>query len=280
LRRENCSSQHAKLTALQTELATLAAQVEDYTAEVATPLQANLTDAERQQLSDLQQQEKELELQKQQCQRALDEIATEMEQLNAHMNQNLMKQRQDLLAKLGADSAELEELDDEVELNGLRNELGHAKRQLEKLQQGIEAVDRDWAGFTQTKEEREKEVEELRAHEARLQAVLDEFVKQQESLFNKRTMLTQTRDQKIRLIHELGTLPVKEVEEAKDLSHRELLKRLKEVNQQLKRFSHVNKKALDQYVNFSEQRNLLLERKQELDRECESIKKLIQTLDR
>ena len=36
-------------------------------------------------------------------------------------------------------------------------------------------------------------------------------------------------------------------------------------NEQLQQFSHVNKKALDQYVNFTEQREELQKRQAELD---------------
>jgi len=37
-------------------------------------------------------------------------------------------------------------------------------------------------------------------------------------------------------------------------------------NEELKKYSHVNKKALDQFVNFSEQKEKLMKRKEELDK--------------
>ena len=40
---------------------------------------------------------------------------------------------------------------------------------------------------------------------------------------------------------------------------------LQRCNEQLQQFSHVNKKALDQYVNFTEQREELQKRQAELD---------------
>ena len=40
---------------------------------------------------------------------------------------------------------------------------------------------------------------------------------------------------------------------------------LHKCNEQLKQFSHVNKKALDQYANFTDQREELQKRQQELD---------------
>lgn len=46
---------------------------------------------------------------------------------------------------------------------------------------------------------------------------------------------------------------------------KELQKMLHRCNEQLQQFSHVNKKALDQYVNFTEQREELQKRQAELD---------------
>lgn len=46
----------------------------------------------------------------------------------------------------------------------------------------------------------------------------------------------------------------------------QLFKKLDQCNQELKKYSHVNKKALDQFVNFTEQKSKLINRKEELDR--------------
>lgn len=51
----------------------------------------------------------------------------------------------------------------------------------------------------------------------------------------------------------------------KKKSIKELYKMLHKCNEQLKQFSHVNKKALDQYANFTDQREELQKRQQELD---------------
>lgn len=58
-----------------------------------------------------------------------------------------------------------------------------------------------------------------------------------------------------------------------------LMKKLNAANESLKKFSHVNKKALDQYVSFSEQREAILERKKEIDTAQTAIRELIEGLD-
>ena len=58
-----------------------------------------------------------------------------------------------------------------------------------------------------------------------------------------------------------------------------MLKRLKEVNENLKKYTSVNRKALDQYVSFNEQRANLVGRKEELARDTSAIEELVQSLD-
>jgi len=57
------------------------------------------------------------------------------------------------------------------------------------------------------------------------------------------------------------------------------MKKLHTVNEGLKKFAHVNKKAFEQYTNFTKQRDQLLERREELDKSAESIEELVQVLD-
>jgi structural maintenance of chromosome 3 (chondroitin sulfate proteoglycan 6) len=101
----------------------------------------------------------------------------------------------------------------------------------------------------------------------------------QDKLLNKRTMLMETVQQKQQMIRELGSLPRKELEDFKDLNEKQLLSKMKTVNEQLKKYCSVNRKALDQYVSFSEQRDLLEDRKEELEEDRMSIKTLLTTLD-
>lgn len=57
------------------------------------------------------------------------------------------------------------------------------------------------------------------------------------------------------------------------------MKRLHKTNENLKKYSHVNKKAFEQYSNFTKQRGQLTNRKKELDKSSKSIIDLIKVLD-
>lgn len=58
-----------------------------------------------------------------------------------------------------------------------------------------------------------------------------------------------------------------------------MVKKLHAVNEGLKKFAHVNKKAFEQYNNFTKQRDQLLKRREDLDSSAKSIEELIQVLD-
>ncbi len=57
------------------------------------------------------------------------------------------------------------------------------------------------------------------------------------------------------------------------------MKKLHAVNEGLKKFAHVNKKAFEQYTNFTKQRDQLINRREELDKSAQSIEELVEVLD-
>ena len=59
----------------------------------------------------------------------------------------------------------------------------------------------------------------------------------------------------------------------------QLWKMLHKCNTELKKYSHVNKKALEQFVNFSERKETLTSRKEQLDRDYQSIIDLMDVLE-
>lgn len=85
----------------------------------------------------------------------------------------------------------------------------------------------------------------------------------------------------MRKIQELGSLPpAAELTAFTSKSISSLMKKLEEINKKMRKYSHVNKKAFDQFVNFSEQRTQLIKRREEIDEGGIKVKELIESLDR
>jgi chromosome segregation ATPase len=68
-----------------------------------------------------------------------------------------------------------------------------------------------------------------------------------------------------RRVRELGTLPADAYEAHRSRPLKELHTRLQSATAEIKKFAHVNKKALDQYMSFAEQRDELMRRKVDND---------------
>ena len=92
----------------------------------------------------------------------------------------------------------------------------------------------------------------------------------------------QRREEAAKKIRTLGTLPAEAAEEAAAraaMSTKQLMRLLRETTDSLKEFAHVNKKARDQYVSFTEQREQLAQRRRDLAAAKASIEDLIAELD-
>lgn len=57
------------------------------------------------------------------------------------------------------------------------------------------------------------------------------------------------------------------------------MRKLHGVNETLKKFAHVNKKAFEQYSNFTKQRDQLLQRRKDLEASAKKIEELVEVLD-
>jgi structural maintenance of chromosome 3 (chondroitin sulfate proteoglycan 6) len=118
-----------------------------------------------------------------------------------------------------------------------------------------------------------------RLREREIQDKIEEDSKELERMASKQTVLQQKIEECTKKIRELGSLPADAFDKYKTMSQKQLFKQLDKANQELKKYSHVNKKALDQYVSFSEQKEKLMKRKEELDRGHKKICDLMEVLE-
>ena len=117
-------------------------------------------------------------------------------------------------------------------------------------------------------------LEKISVKHQRLQSLLDE------NLLKRKQELEKEIAGYIRKIKEFESLPPSSELDAFARSLiAALMKKLESFNKKLKNYSHVNKKAYDQYMNLSEQRKLLLNRKKERIRGADKVKELVSNLD-
>uniref|UniRef100_A0A0D3F0B5 SMC hinge domain-containing protein n=1 Tax=Oryza barthii TaxID=65489 RepID=A0A0D3F0B5_9ORYZ len=229
--------------------------------EMGTELIDQLTSEERDLLSRLNPEITELKEKFLLCKNSRIEIETRKEELETNLSTNLMRRQKELEAIISsADSKTLP-----LEAESKEQELKSSKRSLDELTAMLKANVDAINNFTRKMEELKRQRDDLKALEANLEQTVQDGAKDLEQLMSSRSMHLAKQEECMKKIRDLGSLPADAFETYKRKNKKQLQKMLYDCNEQLQQFSHVNKKALDQYVNFTEQREQLQRRRAELD---------------
>ena len=278
------------LNAITKEVTSLQQQIDFYYEEMRSPMKDKLDDHERKQLDILTEKERVLQGELEGLQRRLGDVRTRRETLKADLKNNLLKRRAEVEISLASSSTEANatvdalaagrgQSDSAAELARFKLELQHVVSILKTTETERDEADAQVETRKLETTAVEKQIENVRIQEQKVLRSINEASKMHDKLLNRRSMLMETVLAKQKLIRELGTLPRAELEGAKSMNEKELLTQLTATQEQLKKFAGVNRKALDQYVSFNEQRQTLLDRKGTLEGESQSIQKLVDSLD-
>mmetsp|Transcript_7407 Transcript_7407/g.16416 ORF Transcript_7407/g.16416 Transcript_7407/m.16416 type:complete len:1281 (-) Transcript_7407:159-4001(-) len=274
------------IPATETQITSLDGQIERLEAEMGTELTSTLSDEEQELLDQLKATQTRLDSEIDEHTQVLEDATIKRQKLQSLLEDNLMKRRNEITesssrVRPGATNASASQAQ-------LKDELEQKKRELEEATQAADEVQRQLDEVKATDESLRSDIvkikndlEKLKTQDAAYQKELEESSSGQEKLLNKRSMCIQKREDYMRKIQELGSLPpAAELTAFNKKSIPALMKSLEDINKSLKKYSHVNKKAFDQFVNFSEQRDSLIKRKEELDEGGLKVKELIESLDR
>jgi len=159
-----------------------------------------------------------------------------------------------------------------VEVENLKHRLSEVEAEIARAS---EEADRLKTEF----EMQQAELDSKRSEELRLIRQLAESNQAADQIIGRRAMLEKQREECQRAIQELGMLNTTKLNEYANRSARDLEADLEVANGKLKQFTHVNKRAIDQYLNFRQRREELQQRKEELDKGRNAIIELIESLD-
>ena len=263
------------LADVRTQIEQLKASMAMKQAEMGTDLIDHLTPEEKDLLSRLNPEITDLKDQLITCRTDRIEIETRKAELETNLTTNLVRRKLELEAIIS--SAETDIWSGEAELK--RQELKEAKLLVEDLTQRLKRVSENIDERTKQLRKIKDEKNKLKSLEDNYERTLQDEAKELEQLLSKRNLLLAKQEDYSKKIRELGPLSSDAFDTYKRKSIKELHKMLHKCNEQLQQFSHVNKKALDQYINFTEQREELQKRQAELDAGDEKIRELISVLD-
>eukprot|EP01117_Protostelium_nocturnum_P004475 TRINITY_DN1611_c0_g1_i1.p1 TRINITY_DN1611_c0_g1~~TRINITY_DN1611_c0_g1_i1.p1 ORF type:complete len:1261 (-),score=493.20 TRINITY_DN1611_c0_g1_i1:41-3661(-) len=264
------------LNGLKTTLEQLKETSKSLESEIGTELNDKLTKEEQNQLLNLNRETDQLksDLIKVSSEKA--KLESEKNELESALGSNLKPRKEKLTDEIN--SINLSEQSSEIDsqkrqLDSTKDSLKQLEDKLKELESAIEKSNKDKQKLIE-----QSEVQKNKENEERKN--LQKESEKMEKLLNQRSLLLQKKDEFEKKIRDIGSLPIKEVENHKGKELKKLMKRLHEVNQELKQFVNVNKKALDQKLQFTEQTEKLRERKEELDRGADAIEDLLNVLEK
>lgn len=272
---DSLDAKRRALRNVESNLVALKDQTSAFEAELASPFQKALTNEEETRLETLSGTVQELRRQYQELSSARSELEGRKSILEVELRENL-NPRLDQLLNQDVDLAEEEVQGNLKETQREQKRLGQA---LEKLNKRLQQVDASI-------EEQSTRVHELQQHNAETKRSLEDLARsiekhqrRMEKSMQKKSALTKQAAECAANIRDLGVLPDEAFTKYKNTDSNVVVKKLHKTNESLKKYSHVNKKAFEQYNNFTKQRETLTTRREELEASQKSIDDLISVLD-
>ncbi|GMI01375.1 hypothetical protein TrLO_g1143 [Triparma laevis f. longispina] len=286
-RQIQAEQQAEALPPMRSAAESLQLQIKRLEEEMGTKLSTTLTADERTTLNDLNATQKTLAEEIEKLSTNLDTAADARDKLQSLVRDNLTRRRMELQDSLAPAAVSTSSTTLGSEISERKERLENRLQDLTVAERAAEAsevrVSEAKAAANEAKEALNKfktQLDELKGKELKGIQGLEEAAEVAERLLNKRSMCISKRELYMRKIQELGSLPSGELAAHAELSIKDLMKALDKCNKGIKKYSHVNKKAYDQYVNFSEQREALLTRKEELDTGAVKVQELVDSLDK
>ncbi|CAF4851006.1 unnamed protein product [Pieris macdunnoughi] len=179
------------------------------------------------------------------------------------LTNNLIRRKDELVQALQEISVE----DRKRRLQNSKSDLNAAEKRIKQINKEMEEVERKVQAAVKNEKALKLELDKWRNKEKEAQDKMEEDSKGLEKMASKEVLLQEKIQESLDKIAALGTLPNAPELHTKyeKMSLKQLFKELEKANQHLKKYNHVNKKALDQFISFSEHKEKLYKRKEELD---------------
>ncbi|KAM1227662.1 hypothetical protein ACFX2I_006892 [Malus domestica] len=270
-----CGNKKKSLADVETQITQLRASMAMKRAEMGTDLIDHLSPDEKDLLSRLNPEIADLKEKLISCKTDRFETETRKAELETNLTTNLERRRQELEAIISSVETESYNGEAEIKIQELNDAELLVKDATEQLKRVSESIDSQSKQLKRIKDEKTA----LKTLEDKYERTLQDEAKELEQLLSKRNVFLAKQEEYSKKIRELGPLSSDAFEAYKRRGIKDLHKALHRCNEQLQQFSHVNKKALDQYVNFTEQREELQKRQAELKAGDQKIDELIKVLD-
>jgi structural maintenance of chromosome 3 (chondroitin sulfate proteoglycan 6) len=223
----------------------------------------------------------------QQLQKQLNDISVARSDLESRKNILDVELRENLRLRLDQLNAQ------EIEGSSGRGVAANVSSQLKDKQRALKRVEKILSDVQKKFEDAQMELEQTTQTIAALQArkiekqqnqeelkrSIERHQKRMEKSMQKKALITEKLAEVNRDIRDLGVLPEEAFKKYDKWDSEKAMKRIQQVKESLKKYSHVNKKAFEQYNSFFRERKALRSRLDELVSSNKAIQILIENLD-
>ena len=274
-KKDTLDKKRRAMTNIEANLKALTDQQSAHEAEMASEFKKALTRDEETQLENLNSTAQDLK-------RQLADVYTSRSELETRKTTLEIELRENLRPRL--DQLKSQEFDNNA--SGTRGNLKQSQQDLKRINKTVDEASRKLQETDTAIEVANTSISELQTQHAEILASQNEIAKsiekaqkRMEKSVQKRRILTKQAAEVATKIRDLGILPHGALEKYEKTKSDAIVKRLHKVNEALKKYGHVNKKAFEQYNNFTTQRDTLEKRRAELTEGQASIEELITVLD-
>lgn len=261
---------------LKGSISNLKAKILQHKEEIQSEFRQALTEREAQELASISSQ---LEYSEKQVNEVVTEssvLETDISRLEAE-NANYSAQLKSL-----SSSHEYSEVGSgELGVKGLRTELDGLKKSLKAFKKEMESAHSTFEKLSTEVDSKKIQLEKADKEQLRTVKRLEGVGKKTERILSKKAILDSRREEVQEKIRDIGVLPEEAFQQENFSTHSldELLVFLNETNNDLKKYAHINRKAMEQFQTFTQEKEELEERKGELERSKVSIEHLMLSLE-
>ncbi|KAK7416416.1 Structural maintenance of chromosomes protein 3 [Neonectria punicea] len=252
-------------------------EVAAHQAEVGTDFKKSLTAAEERQLEELSGSAQELQKQWNDISKARRDLERRKQLLEVELRQNLQMKLDQLNSQAFENSAS----------GSSAGGLKESQRELKKAQKVLKTVEASLQETEAKMDEAQLRLEQMETEKAEreqtqqeVSARIEKQQKRMDKSLRRKALLTTQAAECAKNIRDLGVLPEEAFDKYENMEAKPITSKLKRVNEALKKYKHVNKKAFEQYNSFTNQQDHLMKRRKELDASQSSIEELVEHLDR
>lgn len=260
---------------IEANVKALTDQQSAHEAEMNSDFKKSLTQDEETQLENLSSTVQELRREYAETSSSRSELETRKSTLEIELRENLRPRLEQVSGQ-----------ENDGQLGGAHGNLKGTQKDLKRVDKALEIVERKLQEIEQSIDQSNAQVTDLEQRHSesrRQQEDIAKGIERQQKRMEKSIQLKATLTKEAAAvsgkIRDLGVLPQEAFAKFEKTRDEVVVKRLHKVNEALKKYSHVNKKAFQQYDQFTNQRETLTKRRAEMDSSQASIDELITVLD-